>query len=391
MDTVPSLQSDAATCELANARLVLADRVTTGGLSMDRGRIVEINEGDAIPVGAVDCAGDIVMPGIVDIHTDHFEKHVFPRKHVRWDILAAALAHDAQVIGGGITTVFDSLCVGSAWTDLERHEILLPMIEALELAETRGMLRAEHLVHLRCEIIDPATPDLARRSIDRPIVRIASVMDHTPGDRQSRDVEAYIQRSMNQTGQTREHIEEKMRAIISASGPVADPVRREIVALVREHGLPLLSHDDTTRAHVEEAVRDGAKIAEFPTTLEAAQASRESGMIIVAGAPNYLRGGSQSGNVAVRDLLAEGLVDILASDYVPRAILDAVFRISDDPDIPADLPAAVAMAAARPAEATGLGDRGQIAVGQRADLLRVRRTDGHPVLRNAWRQGRRVA
>ena len=391
MDTVLTARADADSTELANARLVLEDRVMPGRIAIDRGRIVDIAEGDRVPRAAIDCGGDYLMPGIVDIHTDHFEKHVFPRSHVRWDMLSAALAHDAQVIGGGITTVFDSLCVGTAWRSPERREILLPMIEALEAGEAAGMLRAEHLVHLRCEVIDAATPDLARRAIGRPIVRIASVMDHTPGDRQTRDVEAFIRRNMKDTGRSRAEIEAEMSATVAKSGQLAAVVRRQVVALVREHGLPLLSHDDTTVAHVEESLRDGAAIAEFPTTLEAARSARQHGMTVVAGAPNYLRGGSQSGNIAVSALLAEGLVDILASDYVPRAILEAVFRIAEDPQIAADLPAAVAMATFRPAIAAGLEDRGRLAAGQRADLLRIRPVDGLPVVRTAWRQGRRVS
>ena len=391
MDSVLANEANAESCILANARLVLDEQVVPGRVAIDRGRITEVEEGDAVPAGAVDCRGDLVMPGLVDVHTDHFEKHIFPRTHVRWDALPAALSHDAQVIGGGITTVFDSLCVGTAWKNPERREILLPMIEALERAEAGGMLRAEHLVHLRCEVIDPATPELTRQAIDRPIVRVASVMDHTPGGRQSRDVEAYIRRNIKDTGRTREVIEAEMKEAVASSASVADVIRREVVALVHEHGLPLMSHDDTTADHVEESIRDRATISEFPTTLEAARLSRERGMIVVAGAPNYVRGGSQSGNVAVKDLLVEGLVDVLASDYVPRSILDAVFRVADDPDIDADLPAATAMATINPARAAGLTDRGRLAEGLRADLLRVRPTDGHPVVVAAWRAGRRVS
>ena len=391
MDSVVTARTDDDTLVLANARLVLDDRIQIGGIAIDHGRIVEISEGDKVPTGSVDCRGDIVMPGLIDLHTDHFEKHVSPRSHVRWDFLSAALAHDAQVIGGGITTVFDSLCVGTVWKDFERKEILMPMIAALEQAEAGGMLRAEHLVHLRCEVVDPATPDLARQSIGRPIVRVASVMDHTPGDRQSRDIEGYIARNMKATGRSRDIIEAELKAAIGGSAEVAERIRGEVVSLAHDHRLPLMSHDDTTVAHVEESVRDRATIAEFPTTLEAARASRSHRMTVIAGAPNYLRGGSQSGNVAVRDLLVEGLVDVLASDYVPRAILDAVFRIADDPEIDADLPAAVAMGTARPARAAGLTDRGRLAEGLRADMLRVRPTDGYAVVRAAWRAGRRVA
>jgi alpha-D-ribose 1-methylphosphonate 5-triphosphate diphosphatase len=376
---------------LSNARVVTPDHVLHGSVVVKDGRILEIHEGASNHADALDFAGDYLLPGLVDIHTDHFEKHLYPRAHVRWDFMRAALAHDAQIIGGGVTTVFDSLCVGATTDNPERAEILTPMIEALEQAQAAGMLRAEHLVHLRCELTDPVTPQLTADNIDRDIVRVISVMEHLPGIRQSRDIEAYVARACKSTGESPELVRGKIKVLVAEKSHIAATTRPDIVALARAHSMPLMSHDDTDVAHIEEGIAEGVSISEFPCSMEAAQAARTAGMSIVAGAPNLVRGGSQSGNIAVRDLLAARLVDVLASDYVPRSMLDAAFMISADPGLDYDLPSAVAMVTRSPALAGNLPDRGAIEAGLKADLIRVGLQDGHPFVKSAWRSGHRVA
>ena len=375
---------------LTGARVVLDDAVIAGTVQIVDGRIAGVDLGATNVPGAIDMEGDYILPGLVDVHTDHLEKHVFPRAHVRWDMLRAVMAHDAQIIGGGVTTVFDSLCVGATEKNPERREILGPMLDALEFAGTNGMLRAEHLVHLRCEITDDQTPQLAAANIGRDIVRVISVMEHVPGKRQSRDVGHYVERRMAEGGKSREVVEREMRELLASLEANSAQVRGEVVALARSRALPLFSHDDVTLDHIQLAVGEGIRVAEFPCSLEAARAARDKSMLTVAGAPNMLRGGSQSGNVAVRDLLAEDLVDILASDYVPRSLLDCAFMIADDTELRFDLPAAVRMVTSVPARACGLEDRGEILPGLRADLIRVHPVDDSPVVRAAWRAGRQV-
>lgn len=376
---------------LSNARVVTPDHVLHGSVVVENGALVEIHEGTSRHAEAIDFGGDYLLPGLVDIHTDHFEKHLYPRAHVRWDFMRAALAHDAQIIGGGVTTVFDSLCVGATTDNPERAEILKPMIEALEQAQGSGMLRAEHLVHLRCELTDPVTPQLTAENIDREIVRVISVMEHLPGIRQSRDIEAYVARACKSTGESPERVREKIKVLVAEKSHIAATTRPDIVALSRTRSMPLMSHDDTDIAHIEEGVAEGVSISEFPCSMEAAEAARAAGMHIVAGAPNLVRGGSQSGNIAVRDLLRARLVDILASDYVPRSMLDAAFMIAADPGLDYDLPSAVAMVTRSPALAGNLPDRGAIRTGLKADLIRVDLQDGHPFVKSAWRSGHRVA
>ena len=376
---------------LSNARVVTPSHVLHGSVVIENGLIVEIHEGPSHDPQALDFSGDYLLPGLVDIHTDHFEKHLYPRAHVRWDFMRAALAHDAQIIGGGVTTVFDSLCVGATTDNPERAEILKPMIEALEQAQSAGMFRAEHLVHLRCELTDPVTPQLTAEHIDREIVRVISVMEHLPGIRQSRDIEAYVHRACKSTGESPELVREKIKVLVAEKSQFAASTRPEVVALARSRAMPLMSHDDTDVAHIEEGIAEGVSISEFPCSMEAAEAAREAGMQIVAGSPNLVRGGSQSGNIAVRDLLAARLVDILASDYVPRSMLDAAFMISADPGLDYDLPSAIAMVTRNPALAGNLADRGAIATGLKADLIRVDLQDGHPFVKSAWRSGNRIA
>ena len=135
--------------------------------------------------------------------------------------------------------------------------------------------------------------------------------------------------------------------------------------------------------------REGVTLAEFPTTIEAAAASRGAGMAIIMGGPNVVRGGSHSGNVAAKTLAEEGVLDILSSDYVPASLLMGALALENVAAI-GGLPGAIRLITKNAAQATGLNDRGEIAVGKRADFVRVHRTDRQPVVRQVWRQGIRV-
>lgn len=375
---------------LTNARVILADRVINGTVEVEDGRITAIGAVTQAS-DAIDLGGDFLMPGLVDIHTDHFEKHVYPRVAVRWDFTRAALAHDAQIIGAGITTVFDSLCVGAAEDNSDRPEILAPMIEALEKSQAAGMLRAQHLIHLRCEVIDPLTPSLMEANITHDLVRVVSVMEHLPGIRQTRNLDQYITKLQKAWGQSEALVRAHLADVIERKSAIGRDVRPQVVEIAKRHNKPMLSHDDTDIEHVDMAADEGVLISEFPCTLEAAREAQRRGMQIVGGAPNIVRGGSQSGNIAVRDLMLEGLCDILASDYVPRALIDAPFMIAADTDLRHDLAAAVRMVSKTPAEAAGLFDRGEITIGRRADLLHVGSHNGHPFIKTVWREGVRVA
>jgi alpha-D-ribose 1-methylphosphonate 5-triphosphate diphosphatase len=218
-----------------------------------------------------------------------------------------------------------------------------------------------------------------------------SLMDHTPGQRQFRDeVKLRDYYRGKSGGKTDAELDVLFERRLAYQKTYFANNLREIVALAHEHGIPLASHDDTTEENVSDAVRDRVAVAEFPTTIEAARGLHRAGIGILMGAPNVVRGGSHSGNIAAIDLAREGLLDILSSDYIPSSLLMAALLLPEQvPSI--DLAAAVRTVTRTPAEAIGLADRGEIAVGKRADLIRVHVARGIPVVRSVWRGGRRVA
>lgn len=374
---------------LSNARLVLADEVVHGSLLLRDGSIAEVAAGATAARGAEDMAGDYLLPGLVDLHTDHFEKHVLPRPGTRWGALAAVLAHDAQMAAGGITTSFDCVCVGVSIKNPERYEIFRPMIDAVREARDKGVLRADHIVHLRCEVTDPNVVGLFDSVADHAAVGMMSLMDHAPGHRQYPDIKRFRERTMKNLRLSAAEADGHIDRLISAQERVVPQNRLELAARGKARGLAIASHDDETAEHVADAAALGISVTEFPTTLAAARAARDKGMKIIMGAPNLLRGGSHSGNVSVAALAAEGLLDNLASDYVPASLLQAAFRLTEEAH-GLTLPQAVATVSARPAETARLADRGRIAPGLRADLVRVAVIEGQPFVRTVWRESERV-
>jgi alpha-D-ribose 1-methylphosphonate 5-triphosphate diphosphatase len=380
---------------LGNARIVLADRVIERGwIAVTDGRIAEIGEGNA-PAGSEDAAGDLIMPGLIELHTDHLEAHYVPRPKVFWDPIAAVVSYDGQLATSGITTVLDSLRV---WREDGAEDVAEDvdgragvLAKAIAAAREANLLRSEHFLHLRCEIPMPSVVEEAKELIGRPDVRLMSLMDHTPGQRQFRDEgklrDYYRGKGAGMTDAELDALFERRFAYQKA---YAAANMREIVALADQYQIPLASHDDTTDENVNDAIRDRVSVAEFPTTIEAACGLHEAGIGILMGAPNVVRGGSHSGNIAAIDLAREGLLDILSSDYIPASLLMAALQLPQRvPDI--DLASAIRTVTKRPAEAVGLADRGEIAFGKRADLIRVHVARDIPVVRCVWREGHRVA
>jgi alpha-D-ribose 1-methylphosphonate 5-triphosphate diphosphatase len=252
------------------------------------------------------------------------------------------------------------------------------------------MFRSEHLLHLRCEVSYPQMPEMLAGMIDNPRVRLVSVMDHTPGQRQFVNPEKYRVYYKGRNGFNDAELDAYLDKALERGQRHSAGNRRAVVELCAGRGMPMASHDDATAEHVAEALADGMVVAEFPTTIEAARLSRAGGMKVVMGGPNLIRGGSHSGNISAGTLAEGGLLDIVSSDYVPNSLLESAFKLAGDfPRI--DLPSAVAAVSKTPAEAVGLNDRGAIAAGRRADLVRVRVIDGQPVVRTVWRCGTRVA
>ncbi|MFP5077774.1 alpha-D-ribose 1-methylphosphonate 5-triphosphate diphosphatase [Rhizobium sp. YIM 134829] len=367
--------------------LVLPEETIIGSLVVRDGLIADIDSAPAS--GGIDLGGDILMPGCVELHTDHLETHFQPRPKVRWNMDAALQAHDGQVASSGITTVFDALRVGiDGDTELGSAE-MTAMADTIAAASAANRLRAEHFIHLRCEVSVPDVVEHFDAMSGNHRVRLASLMDHAPGQRQFVSLEAYRIYYQGKKKLSDSEFEAFSQRRIAESEANSDRHRRLLAERCHAAGIAIASHDDATPEHVAEGVALGIALAEFPTTREAARLSREHGLQVLMGAPNVVRGGSHSGNVSALDLLAEGALDILSSDYVPFSLVQAAFLLAEREIV--DLPSAIRLVTANPAQAAGLDDRGRIEIGRRADLVRVRRGGALPPLVSAvWRAGERV-
>ncbi|MBS4046793.1 MAG: alpha-D-ribose 1-methylphosphonate 5-triphosphate diphosphatase [Alphaproteobacteria bacterium] len=375
---------------ITNARIIgRKDEIAGGSLQVRDGVIADIGTGPSALTSAEDFGGDYLLPGLVELHTDNLEKHFAPRPGVRWPAKLAVINHDAQVAAAGITTVMDAVAVGDVREGSVRLAILRDMIAAIEDAQKGGMLRAEHLLHLRCEISFKDLMELIEPMSGLSWLKLVSIMDHTPGQRQFVNPEKYRQYYQGKFGLTDDEMDRFMNEQIANAQAWGAQNRRKVVALCHAKGLPLASHDDATADHVAEAAADKMVVAEFPTTHEAAKLSRQHGMKVMMGGPNVVRGGSHSGNISAKSLAEAGELDIISSDYVPSSMLQSVFLLPEQlPGI--SLPQAVAMASSNPADAVGLTDRGALEIGKRADMLRISLIDNTPVVRAVWRSGRRV-
>ena len=374
---------------LKNARIVLRDRIVEGAAVLRGGSIEAIET--ASPASGEDMDGDYLIPGLVELHTDHLEGHYAPRPGVRWDSIAAVQAHDAQIAGSGITTVFDAVRVGADADSKDLGHETRTLTDAISAARQEGRLRADHFIHLRCEISAVDVVGEARPFISEGIAQLVSVMDHTPGQRQFTQMAKFKEYYQGKSGMSDEALEDFVSERRRQHAVYSGPNRMEVIRLCHEAKTVIASHDDATAAHVDEAIADKVAIAEFPTTVEAARASHDAGMKVLMGAPNLVRGGSHSGNVSAEELARLGVLDILSSDYVPFSLIHAAFQLPERVSEIA-LPEAVRTVTETPAHAAGLTDRGSIEPGLRADLVRVRHRPGTvPVVRGVWLQGNRVA
>lgn len=374
---------------LANADLVLSDRVMRGAIRIAGEKIAAITEGGSVPDGALDCEGDLVIPGLIELHTDNLERHIRPRPGVDWPHQAAILAHDGELASTGITTVFDALRVGSIYGKGRGYApYALALAKEINELSRQQATRISHFIHLRTEICsETLIEEMARFGMDHRI-RLVSLMDHTPGQRQFRDLRKLEEYEKGKHGINDAQFAAHIDKLISLRAEIGDRNEAEAVRFATRLGATLASHDDTTAQQVGVSAAYGVTLAEFPTTVEAASANRAAGIKIIMGAPNLIRGGSHSGNVAASDLARAGLLDILSSDYIPASLLLAALQLADMWD---DLPRAIAVVTKTPAEATGLTDRGRLSEGLRADLVRVSHAKGAPPrIRGVWSKGRQV-
>lgn len=371
---------------LTNAILVLPDATLHGTMVIRGDTITDVQPHRSSAQPARDMDGDYLIAGIVDTHTDNLERQVLPRSLARWPSRSAMVAHDAQCAAAGVTTVFDALCLGDLGFDKDRIRTFQEGVIDLDALSEADLLKAEHFLHLRCEVPALDMLELFDSVADHTLVRMVSLMDHSPGVGQYANLDFY--RALRRRGGLEdEYIERRILELQEQRQRTRIPHRRALLDRIAERNIAIASHDDRTEAEIAENAADGIDISEFPVTMEAARAAKAAGMQVIAGAPNIVRGGSHSGNVAAADLLENGAVDAFASDYVPNSLVEAAFHCAQR----IGLPEAIALVTENPARLAGLDDRGRLQPGQRADVVRVRLHEGLPVVRQVWRAGERVA
>lgn len=375
------------TTKLTNANIVTPNGIVKGTLEFAGDIINDIGEGGTGT--GEDCEGDWLIPGIIDMHTDNLERHFYPRPNIDWNPVSAAIVHDGLCISVGVTTVFDSLSVGSfGYGSARTPDNLIRLTDALHEAHDNNHLKASHRLHWRCEAPSEVMAEWLYDLSQAPLTGLFSLMDHTPGQRQYRNLDKFLA-MWRREGLSEADIEKRMSER-RANVALNDSKNRQYVAeIAKSRNVPLASHDDETIAHIDEAKSLGVTIAEFPVTLEAAKAAQTAGMCIIMGGPNLIRGGSYSGNVSVSELIENQMHMGFASDYVPRSLIECGFALAGSRwNWPIEK--AIDTVTGAPARALGLVDRGALSVGLRADVVRVRIVNGHALVRGVWVAGKRV-
>lgn len=320
--------------------------------------------------------GLVVVPGLIDLHGDMLEREIEPRPGSRFPAELALRELDKRHVASGITTAYLAISfadfIERAENDLEaRTKSLIRTVCSL-----RSQLGCDTRVHARFEAVYPQAAPLLGELIGQGQVQMVSLMDHSPGQGQFRDLEAYIHYMAAWLKVERRQAEAELEKQLAL--PKAWETVREVAALAREHSLPLASHDDDTAQKVALMRELGTTISEFPVTLEGAEAAKAQGMWTLMGAPNALRGGSHSGNLSALEALKSGLLGGLASDYYPAAMLHAAFAVANCGHAP--LHEAVKLVSLNPAQVAGLLDRGSLEVGKRADFALLNVAGGPDVV-----------
>ncbi|MGB5862798.1 MAG: alpha-D-ribose 1-methylphosphonate 5-triphosphate diphosphatase [Sulfitobacter sp.] len=371
---------------LSDISIVLPDRlIQNGAVRVQDGLIAEISER---PVkDSVHAPRHRLFPGFIDMHGDMIELELEPRPRVDFPMEVAIGHLDARLAASGVTTAYAGVSFSRTAKDNERRsfEHTSQIIRALK--DNIERLRVDHRIHARFDVTYTDAIAALDGLLSSGAVDLVSVMDHTPGQGQYRDLEKLIAYRSHGQGVSMEEARVQIEERIAASVPadqVLDNLER-VSRLCQSHGVAMASHDDDTVAKANLMADIGAVISEFPVTIEAAEAAAARGLMIAMGAPNAMRGQSYSGNLSARDAHAAGLLSILAADYHPAAILPAIMALAEQD--PNGLAGAARLATANPAKALGLTDRGDITVGKRADLVLID-PDGHVAL--TLRQGQKI-
>jgi alpha-D-ribose 1-methylphosphonate 5-triphosphate diphosphatase len=375
---------------LTDLRVVLPDRVLErGSIRIDGPIITEIIEGNPSRSSlGIAAHGMTAIPGVIDIHGDMLEREIEPRPGTFFPAEVAVQQLDKRLAANGITTAFAAVALGDRPDENEEHvRNANRMIEQIEtLQNMRPNLLCDILVHARVEVTHQSAVQVIAKLLERSLVNLLSLMDHSPGQGQFRDMDRYVRYYSKYYGGDPVQIAAEAEARM-ARGDSVWSAAEGVAHLARVSGVPLASHDDDTPAKVSQMLQMGASVSEFPVTLDAAIAAREHGMHVAMGAPNVLRGGSHSGNLAAIDGIRAGAVDVLATDYHPASPVLAAFKLANTQEL--ELHEAVKLISENAAKSVGLHDRGRLEPGLRADITLVEDLSV-PRVRATFREGRAI-
>jgi alpha-D-ribose 1-methylphosphonate 5-triphosphate diphosphatase len=371
---------------LTHARVVFPTEVVEDiAVLIEDGRIAAIDPNGTKDAKIIDLSGRILIPGMIDLHCDALEKEIEPRPNVHFPLDFACAQADKRNAVAGITTVFHALSFANHELGVRNNAFAAEIARAVHAWRLHALI--DNRVHVRYEVTDETAPPVLRDLIEKGDAHLISFMDHSPGQGQFRDVEAYreyLARTYKTDADALDTI--LTRKLEAAQGAMER--MKSLAEQARIHNVSIASHDDDSPDKVATVQALGAVISEFPINLETARAARENGLATLFGAPNILRGKSQSGNMRALDAVSSGVADCLCGDYSPAALLPSIMRLPSLTDI--SLCQAVAMVTVNPARAAGLSDRGEITIGKRADLVAVKMLGSLPQAEKVWVGGEPV-
>ncbi|MES2730996.1 MAG: alpha-D-ribose 1-methylphosphonate 5-triphosphate diphosphatase [Bacteroidota bacterium] len=377
-----------------NARIVTPERVIEkGAVYIENGIIEEITEGYTGSVVdeatlKIDAQGKLLLPGLIDLHTDAMDIEIVPRKGADFPIEVAFRELERRMSGCGITTVYHSLHMGyrnaevNSNSKYEREEVFEKVFQA---AQRHTLINNK--IHLRFELTGVWAFEAACRLIEKGYVALLSIMDHTPGQGQFGEEQFLLVATRN--GIAREDALKTLKE--KQAMPRITPLQIEhMINLAKSLAIPVASHDDDTPEKVNQMYQAGVSICEFPITMEAALEGKRLGMSVMAGSSNVLRGGSLSGNLNVLDGIKASAIDSLCSDYYPPSLLHSVVKIMQEGALP--IHEAVNLATLYPAKAANIADQiGSIETGKQADLILLELIDQLPLVTHTIVNGKITA
>jgi alpha-D-ribose 1-methylphosphonate 5-triphosphate diphosphatase len=371
---------------LTHARIVLADDVLeNASLLLEDDRIAAVDPVNARADHVIDLRGQTLMPGLIDLHCDAIEKEAEPRSRVLFPLEFAVAQVDRRNAAAGITTPYHAVSFANREWGVRNNETAAQVIRLLHAFRQHSLV--DNRVHCRYEVTDPHAVSVLTGLMDEGMVNLLSVMDHSPGQGQFKTLDAYLEYMMGNHGMSREQAEEAARAKAAAQEGAVGRVEH-LLERARLYGIPTASHDDDSVHRIAAMRALGVAMSEFPITLDTAKAAVSCGLPTILGAPNVLRGQSQSGSMRAIDAIRAGVASCLCSDYQPSTLIAAAFVAARQASL--SLPQAIALVATNPAKAAGLDDRGRIQVGLRADLAAVTMIGGQPLVSHTWSAGRHV-